>query len=108
MDAENQILGRLAVKIAGLLMGKNKPSFIPNKDEGDFVVVKNAGKVKFTGKKAEQKKYFRHSLYMGGQTITTLGELLKKKPNEALKLAVMGMLPKNRLRAQRIKRLKFL
>lgn len=107
IDATGQILGRLASQIAILLQGKNKPDFFPYKDMGDFVVVKNVGKLKVTGKKMEQKKYFRHSGYMGGVKEILLKELLAKRPEEVLKTAVSGMLPKNRLRAKMIKRLKF-
>ncbi len=106
IDATDKVLGRLASRISILLQGKHKPDFFPHKDTGDFVVVKNIAKVKLTGRKIEQKKYFRHSGYMGSEKEIPLKELLIKKPGEALKKAVSGMLPKNRLRKVRLKRLK--
>lgn len=105
IDAAGKVLGRLATEVANLLRGKHKPTFLPYKDEGDFVVVKNAGKMKITGKKMDQKKYFRHSGYPGGARETPLKVLFKQRPGEVLKEAVSGMLPKNRLRAKFIKRL---
>ena len=107
IDAAGKILGRLAVQIALLLRGKNKPDFAPHKDMGDFVVVKNVDKLKFTGKKMKQKQYYRHSGYLGGLKATPLEKLFRKNPPEVLKRAVWGMLPKNKLRAQQIKRLQF-
>jgi len=107
IDATNKVLGRLAAEIAVLLMGKLKPNFVRYKDMGDFVVVKNVDKLKITGKKMDQKKYFRHSGYLGGEKETPLRVLLKKKPQEVLRKAVWGMLPKNKLRNEMIKRLKF-
>lgn len=106
IDATNKILGRLASEIAILLRGKHKPDFDPSKDMGDFVVVKNVEKIKITGKKIEQKKYFRHSDYLGGSKEIPLKKLFKERPAEVLKKAVWGMLPKNRLRKKMIKRLK--
>lgn len=106
IDAANEILGRLATKIAVLLRGKDKPSFVLNKDMGDFVVVKNVGKLKYTGKKLEKKIYYRHSGYLGSLKATPLHKLLAKKPGEALKKAVYGMIPPNKLRARQMKRLK--
>jgi len=106
IDATGKVLGRLASEIAILLRGKHKPNFVPYKDMGDFVVVKNIEKLKFTGKKLEQKKYFRHSEYLGGVKEISLKKLFQEKPEEVLKMAVFGMLPKNKLRANMIKRLK--
>lgn len=108
IDAENQSLGRLAVIIAILLRGKNKPNFVPYMDMGDFVTVKNIDKIKFTGNKLENKKYYRFTGYLGNLKTTTLKELINKKgAKEALRKAVMGMLTKNKLRARQIKRLTF-
>ena len=104
-DASGQVLGRLAVEIAVILQGKNKPRYLPYKDEGDFVVVKNADKVKLTGKKIDQKVYLHYSGYLGGLKRMPLKKLLKERPSEVLRRAVFGMLPKNKLRAKRIKRL---
>lgn len=106
IDATGQALGRLASQAATLLRGKHKPDFAPYLDMGDNVVVKNIDKIKFTGKKLEQKTYFRHSEYLGHKTITPLKELFKNRPALVLKKAVLGMLPKNRLRAKMIRRLK--
>ncbi len=107
IDAGGKILGRLAVEIAVLLRGKNKPGFVPYKDTGDFVAVKNADKIKLTGKKIEKKKYFHHTGYLGGLKEVPLKRIIKSNPNEVLRVAVYGMLPKNKLRARQIKRLKF-
>lgn len=107
IDATDKILGRLAVEIAVLLRGKQKPGFVLYKDMGDFVNVKNANKIKITGKKIEQKKYYRHTGYLGGIKETPLKKLFAEKPEEVLKRAVFGMLPKNKLRARWIRRLKF-
>jgi large subunit ribosomal protein L13 len=107
IDATGKVLGRLAVEIANLLRGKNKPNFVPYKDMGDFVLVKNVDKIKFSGKKLEQKKYYRHSGYLGGLKEIPLKKLFKENPCEVLRKAVWGMLPKNKLRARQIKRLKF-
>jgi len=107
IDASGKVLGRLATQIAVLLRGKHKPEFVPYQDIGDFVIVKNVDKIKITGKKMEQKKYYKHSGFLGGLKETPLKTLLKKKPQEVLKRAVYGMLPKNKLRPQQIKRLKF-
>lgn len=106
IDATGKVLGRLATEIALLLRGKNKPDFAPNKDTGDFVKVKNAGNIKFSGKKIEQKKYFRHSGYLGGLKHDPLKKVLERDAGQVLKKAVWGMLPKNRLRSKQIKRLK--
>lgn len=106
IDAAGKVLGRLAAQISILLQGKHKPTFLPYKDLGDFVVVKNIRQIKLTGKKIEQKKYYRHSTYMGGLKETSLKKLLVHDPGEVLRKAVSGMLPKNKLRKIRIKRLK--
>ncbi len=107
IDAENKILGRFASEVALLLRGKQKPNFVLWKDIGDFVIIKNINKIKITGKKMEQKKYFHHSGYMGGLKEITLNKLFEKNPEEVLKKAVIGMLPKNKLSSQQIKRLSF-
>lgn len=107
IDATDKILGRLASRIAILLRGKHKPDFLPYLDRGDFVIVKNVDKLKFSGKKFEQKKYFSHSGYLGGEKFTPLKTIFQKNPSEVLKRAVFGMLPKNKLRDKMIKRLKF-
>ena len=106
IDAVDKVLGRLATEIVILLRGKHKPDFAPNKDEGDFVIVKNAAKIKITRKKLEQKKYYHHTGYLGGLKEVSLKKLFAEKPEEALKKAVFGMLPKNKLRALMMKRLK--
>lgn len=107
IDAEGKVLGRLAVEIATLLQGKNKPDFEPHSDMGGIVLVKNADKIKVTGKKAKQKIYYHHSGYPGGLKETPYRKMMEEKPNEILRHAVYGMLPKNKLRDKRIKRLKF-
>ena len=107
IDAKNKVLGRLASQVAILLRGKQKRDFMPHKDMGDFVVIKNFDKLKVTGKKMEQKKYYRHSGYLGGLKEISLKKLFAAKPSEVFKKAVYGMLPKNRLRSKQIKRLKF-
>ena len=106
IDATDKSLGRLAVEIATLLRGKQKPDFVPYKDMGDFVVVKNIKKIRITGKKLEQKMYYRHTGYVGSLKKTPMGVLFAKNPKEVLRKAVLGMLPKNKLRAKQIKRLK--
>jgi len=106
IDATGKSLGRLAVQVANLLRGKNKPTFFAYKDEGDFVIVKNIKDVKITGKKLDQKKYYSHSGYAGGLREVTMKELMTKKPGEVLRRTVSGMLPKNKLRKEFIKRLK--
>jgi len=106
IDASGKSLGRLATEIAVLLRGKYKPDFAPHRDMGDFVVIKNVKNLKFTGKKMEQKKYFRHSGFLGGVRSVPLKELFKENPAEVLRKAVYGMLPKNKLRPKMIKRLK--
>ncbi|WP_337871782.1 50S ribosomal protein L13 [Ignavibacterium sp.] len=106
VDAKDQVLGRLASQIAKIIRGKNKPSFTPNMDTGDFVVVINADKVKLTGKRPEMKQYIRHSGYPGGQKITSIREVKQSKPEFLVENAVKGMLPKNRLGRKLIKKLK--
>jgi len=108
IDAEGKPLGRIASQIAVLLMGKHKPDFVPNQDQGDFVHVKNVEKIKLTGKKIEQKKYYRHSGYLGHLKEISVKKVMSQKPEEVLRRAVSGMLPKNRLRKQRLRRLKFI
>jgi len=108
VDAENKSLGRLAVEVAVLLRGKNKPNFVPYKDMGDTVLVKNIDKMKFTGNKLENKNYFHYTGYLGNLKKKTLKEfLIKRGPKEVLRTATMGMLQKNKLRARQIKRLRF-
>ena len=106
VNARGYPLGRLASKIVPLLVGKHKPIFQMQRDVGDFVVVTNVKDVDLTGKKAEQKKYYRHSGYMGGLESQTYAQLFAKNPVEPLRRAVAGMLPKNKLRAQRLRRLR--
>lgn len=107
IDANGKVLGKLAVEVANLLRGKNKPTYLPYKDEGDFVVVKNVEKIKFTGNKFNDKIYYRHTGYLGGLKQAKMKEVYAKKPSEILRMAVMGMLTKNKLRARQIKRLRF-
>ena len=97
VDAEGCTLGRLASEVANVLRGKNKPIYTPHVDCGDYVIVVNADKIKVTGKKLDQKIYYRHSEYVGGMKETTLPELLAKKPERVIELAVKGMLPKGPL-----------
>ena len=97
VDATGCTLGRLASEVAKVLRGKNKPQFTPHIDTGDFVIVTNADKIKVTGKKLEQKIYYHHSDYVGGMKETTLKEMLAKKPEKVIELAVKGMLPKGPL-----------
>jgi len=106
VDAENKVLGRLASEIAIRLRGKHKPNFSTHMDVGDFIVVVNAEKVRLTGKKLDDKIYYRHSGWMGGLTETSAKEMLAKKPTELLKSAVKGMLTKNSLGRKQLKKLK--
>jgi large subunit ribosomal protein L13 len=106
VNAEGRILGRLATEIADLLRGKKKPSFARHLDTGDFVVVVNAEKVRVTGRKIEQKTYYHHSQYPGGIKEDKLRDLLEKKPEEAIRKAVWGMIPKNKLGRAVYKKLK--
>ena len=97
VDAEGCTLGRLASGVASVLRGKNKPQFTPHVDTGDYVIVVNADKIKVTGKKMDQKIYYNHSDYVGGMKETTLKEMMAKKPEKVVELAVKGMLPKGPL-----------
>ena len=106
VDADGQTLGRLATEIADVLRGKHKPVYTPHVDTGDFVVVVNAEKVRVTGKKLEQKIYYRHSGYPGGLRERTLAEQLERRPEEVIRRAVRGMLPKNKLAAAQLRKLK--
>lgn len=106
VDARDQILGRLASRIAEILLGKHKPNFTPGVDLGDFVVVINAEQVRVTGNKMEEKMYYRHSNYPGGLKTTSLRQQLEKHPDRVLRSAVWGMLPHNKLSRRLIKRLK--
>ena len=106
VDAENKILGRLAAGIAHRLRGKHKPEFAPHMDNGDFIVVVNCEKIAVTGKKLSQKSYYRHTGYPGGLKEITLEKLLVRKPEEVIRRAVRGMLPKNRLGRAMLKKLK--
>ena len=106
IDATDVVLGRLAVQAATLLRGKHKPTYAPHVDSGDFVVVVNAGKVALTGDKRQTKLAYRHSGYPGGLHSVTVGELLEKDPRKAVEKAVWGMLPKNKLSRQLLKKLK--
>ncbi len=106
VDADSRVLGRLATRIALHLRGKHKPIFTPHVDVGDFVVVVNADKVKLTGRKLEQKTYYRHSGYVGGLKETTADKMMQKKPEEVIRHAVRGMLPKSRLGKQQLRKLK--
>ncbi len=106
IDAENIVLGKLAVQAATLLRGKHKPQFAPHMDMGDFVIIVNASKVALSGNKATTKMSYRHSGYPGGLSATPIGELLEKDARRAIEKAVWGMLPKNRLGRQMLKKLK--
>lgn len=106
IDARGKILGRLATEAATLLMGKNKPSFVPYLDTGDFVVVTNASQVKVTGKKIKDKVYTRHSGYPGGLNIETFDKLIQRRPEYIIEHAVSGMLPRSKLGKKMIKKLK--
>ena len=106
VDADGQTLGRLATRIADTLRGKDKPQYTPHVDTGDFVVVVNAEKVAVTGNKLDQKRYYRHSGYPGGLRSRTLREQLDRRPTEVIRKAVKGMLPKNRLAAKQLNKLK--
>lgn len=106
VDAQEQILGRMAVQIATILMGKHNPWYTPHVDTGDFVVVTNVEKLRVTGNKLDQKQYYRFSGYPGGLRVRNLGEMMESKPQDVLRLAVRRMLPKNRLGRQMLKKLK--
>jgi len=107
LDATDQAPGRLATQVASLLRGKNKVNYSPQVDNGDFVVITNFDKLKFTGKKIEQKEYYHYSGYPGGLKTTKMKDLFKNKPQEIIRKAVYNMLPKNKLRQHMIKRLTF-
>lgn len=106
VDATNRVLGRMSSKIATILIGKHKPQYTPNVDCGDFVVVVNADKFRVTGAKMKGKIYYSHSFYPGGLKSINLESMLKKHPERVIYHAVSGMLPKNKLRARRLRRLK--
>ncbi|MCJ7499022.1 50S ribosomal protein L13 [bacterium] len=106
IDAQDQVLGRLATRVATILRGKNKPIFTNHVDTGDFVIIVNAEKVRLTGNKLDAKVYYRHSGYPGGIKGMTAREMLVRKPEQVIKIAVKGMLPKNRLASQVITKLK--
>jgi large subunit ribosomal protein L13 len=106
VDAADQTLGRLATQIATILRGKHKPIFAPNLDAGDYVIVVNAERIHVTGKKLDDKYYYRHSEYPGGLTATSLRRQLEKHPDRVITAAVRGMLPKNRLGRKMVKKLK--
>ena len=105
VDADGMVLGRLASEVAKVLRGKNKPIFTPHADTGDYVVIVNAAKVKITGKKLSQKIYYNHSDYVGGMRETTLAEMMAKKPEKVVELAVRGMRPKGPLGRSMLKKL---
>ncbi len=105
VDADGQVLGRMAAQVASVLRGKNKPEFTPHEDVGDYVIIVNAEKVKVTGRKLDQKIYYHHSEYVGGMKETTLREMMAKKPEKVVELAVKGMLPKGPLGRQMLKKL---
>ena len=105
VDATDMTLGRLASEVASVLRGKNKPTFTPHIDTGDYVIVVNAEKISVTGKKLDQKIYYNHSKYVGGMRETTLREMMAKKPERVIELAVKGMLPKGPLGRQMYKKL---
>ena len=106
VDAEGKTLGRLATRIADALRGKLKPEYTPHCDTGDFVIVVNAAKIRVTGNKLNDKIYYRHSGYPGGLRSRTLGEMLERQPEEVVRKAVRGMLPRNRLARQQLTKLK--
>lgn len=106
VDADGAILGRLAAKIAPILMGKTKPEYTPHVDTGDYVIVVNAEKIKVSGKKAQNKEYQHYTGYPGGQKITTFEDMMAKKPERVIELAVKRMLPKNKLARHMLKKLK--
>ena len=106
VDVDNKVLGRVATEIANVLRGKNKPTFTPSVDTGDFVIVVNAEKIALTGKKLADKTYYSHSSFPGGLKEISAGKLIEKKPEELIKKAVKGMLPKNKLARHMLKKLK--
>lgn len=106
IDAENLVLGRLAAAVATILMGKNKPTYTPHVDTGDYVVIVNADKIKVSGKKSEQKMYDYYTHYIGGHKYVPFAEMMAKKPEKVIELAVKRMLPKSKLGANMLKKLK--
>jgi len=106
VDAKDQVLGRMAARVAIILSGKHKPTYTPGVDTGDYVIIINADKVRVTGKKRENKLYYRHSLYPGGLKVETFSQLLARKPERVIELAVKRMLPKNRLGRKMFKKMK--
>ncbi len=106
IDAKNKVLGRLAVETARILRGKDKPTFTPHMDTGDFVIIINAAQVRLTGKKLQDKTYYHHTFYPGGLKATSASKLLQEKPERVIRLAVRGMLPKNRLGRAQLRKLK--
>lgn len=106
VDAEGQTLGRLATRIATILRGKHKPTYTPNMDVGDYVIVVNAEKIRLTGNKEFQKKYYRHSNYPGGLTTTSFEQMIEKHPERVIEFAVKGMLPGSTLAKQQLLKLK--
>lgn len=106
VDAADQVLGRLATEVARVLRGKHKPIYSPHLDTGDYVVVVNAERVRLTGRKADQKRYFRHSGYMGGEKLIPFRRMQSRHPERVIELAVKGMLPKNTLGRAMLKKLK--
>jgi large subunit ribosomal protein L13 len=106
IDARDQVLGRLATRVASVLRGKHKPTFSTHLDVGDYVIVLNAKQVRLTGRKADQKEYFRHSGYMGGERFIPFKTMLAKRPERVIELAVKGMLPKNALGRQMLGKLR--
>jgi large subunit ribosomal protein L13 len=105
-DAKGQVLGRMAVEIAKLLIGKGKPNYTPHVDMGDYVVVTNASEVMVTGRKPKQKKYYRFTGYIGNMKEATFEQVMEKNPTKVIRMAVSGMLPKNKLKDNRLKNLK--
>ena len=106
VDAEGEVLGRLASKVAAVLRGKHKPTYSPHMDVGDHVIIVNADKIRVTGKKAKNKTYFRHSGYPGGVTMEAFADLKRKHPERILEKAILGMLPHNRLGRKMYRKLK--
>ena len=106
VDADGAVLGRMAAKIAPILMGKNKPTYTPHVDTGDYVVVVNASKIRVTGKKAEAKQYDYYTYYPGGHKYVSFADMMAKKPEKVIELAVRRMLPKNKLGKKMLKKLK--
>jgi large subunit ribosomal protein L13 len=106
VDADGEILGRLAAKVAPILMGKNKPAYTPNVDVGDYVIIVNADKIRLTGKKAEQKQYDYYTHYPGGHKYVSFADMMSKKPEKVVELAIRRMLPKNKLGRKMLKKLK--